>query len=738
MRKSKILSFISIILIIACLCSCGGNTANIISFSMPETVKKVETGQIAENDDYSLLWDADSSCVILHNKNNNEIWSSVPYEYYNNSIQHDGYKDLNMMSPIYLVCKSKDKAQSSEHFSEFLSADNMVYSLSLKNGIRVIYLFEDIGVSVPVEYRLMENGLEMRVLVKDIAEKDELVYKVSVMPFFASAPNGEDSYLFVPSGSGAIMNTDEKTDTRSYSEPVYGNDETYQELQQLSVKENVRMPVFGVKRSEASALFGVIDKGSELGVIDATAGDSQLGFSAVYPSFQIRNISETAMKNSSNTTSIVTKVTESKADIDYVSVKYYPLYDNDADYNGMAKAYKSYLKEKGFLKGKEKTNGLFLDLIGGVNVKQSFLGVPYTKVLSATTLEDAGVIAKELSNETKLDSVIKLTGFGKGGIDSRILAGNLKLDSAVGNKKDLTKLNSLCDELSIPLIMNYDLLFYGESSMGYSLKLDCAVNATGLSAKKKRYGLITHQDEYKNENLSMINRSLLGELGDKLIKKTSKLDFDAVSLSTLSEFAYGDGKNSAYIAKNSMAADVSAIIGKIKKQNRRFASENANMYAAVLSDYIFSAPTDSSDYLYFDKNIPFYQMVFKGYIPISSKPINLSNDGREEFLKAMATGSSLEFTLCYNFYDEFINTQHSGLAAGEYKSVKDDIIALSHEAEDVLNDVKGAEIESYKIQNNVSVTEFSNGIKVYVNFGDEVAKTEIGNIEAKSFKYIRG
>jgi len=735
MKKSKFLKLIAVILALLCLCSCANNKININSFVMPETVKKLESGTIAENDNFSLLWDSDRSCVVLYNRINGNIWSSIPYEYYNNTIPYDGYKDLNFASPIYLVCRTRDKGESNEIFSNELTADNTVYSLKLKDGLRVIYMFEDVKVSIPVEYRLLENGLEARILVNEIAEKDNLVYKISLMPFFASTKNSKDSYLFVPSGSGAIMYTDEARNVRNYSEPVYGVDETYQQLQELSSQQKVHLPVFGVKNSEDTALLGVIDKGSELGVIDATAGDKLLGYSAVYPSFEIRSISETAMKSASNTTSIITKVTPGKADIDYVSVKYFPLYGEDADYNGMANTYRKYLLNTKQLSGEEKSSGLFLNAVGGINVKQSFLGVPYKKVLSATTLAQAEEIVGELSEETGLDIVLKLSGFGKGGIDSKLLGGEFKLDAALGNKKALKKLHSTCQSKDVPLIMNFDILYYGKSSNGYSISQDCAKNANGLGVKKKRYSMVTHQEGYQNESLSLLNRAFLFGASEKMLKKTKKLSFDGVSLATLGEVAFGDGKNISYIAENGITNDVQKILKNIKANKRSVATQNANLYAALLSDYIYSAPTDSSGYLFFDKDIPFYQMVFKGHTSMSSKPVNLSNDVRKEFLKAISTGSSVEFTVCYDFKDEFINTFHSGISASCYKDIKKDIIDMCGEAEDVLKAVKGAEIEKYTYNDDVSCTQFSNGVKVYVNYGNTAAKTEIGNIEPYSFNY---
>ena len=111
-----------------------------------------------------------------------------------------------------------------------------------------------------------------------------LILSVSVLPFFCSAENPKENYLFVPSGSGALMMTDDsERNTRRYSEPVYGLDAAAMPMFQNTAQNAVRLPVYGARNGN-DAMMAVITSGAETATIDAVAGDEQFGYSAAYAS----------------------------------------------------------------------------------------------------------------------------------------------------------------------------------------------------------------------------------------------------------------------------------------------------------------------------------------------------------------------------------------------------------------------------------------------------------------------
>lgn len=89
---------------------------------------------------------------------------------------------------------------------------------------------------------------------------------------------------------------------------------------------------------------------------------------------------------------------------------------------------------------------------------------------------------------------------------------------------------------------------------------------------------------------------------------------------------------------------------------------DANDYSAVISDKIFDVPLSSAEYNSLDVDIPFYQIVFKGYVPLSSESINTSANSRKSYLQSVSVGSALQFSL--------INNYSSKLASYLYKDIQ--------------------------------------------------------------------
>ena len=66
------------------LCACApqeGEKTSLAPFSLPEKLKTIKSGPVAENDRLQLSWDRDTVSIQLEDKSTGEIWSSIPYGY---------------------------------------------------------------------------------------------------------------------------------------------------------------------------------------------------------------------------------------------------------------------------------------------------------------------------------------------------------------------------------------------------------------------------------------------------------------------------------------------------------------------------------------------------------------------------------------------------------------------------------------------------------------------------------
>jgi len=714
------------------LCACASQETektSLAPFSLPEKLKTIKSGSVAENDRLRLSWDRDTVSIQLEDKSTGEIWSSIPYGYYKSGKTGSNYVKNGLRSSLYITYENGDMhvvvdANSFQH-AKYVTAQK------IDNGVMLTYYFVDAEISVPVKYTLCEDGLQATVDVKNITEGQYKILTVSVLPFFCSAENTEKNYLFVPSGSGALMMTDDtERTTRRYSEPVYGPDASAMPMFQNTAQNSVRLPVYGAKNGKA-AMMAVITSGAETATINAVAGDAQYGYSAAYATFALRGLSTTYIGNSWGGSNTVKQYSADVISVD-PSVRFTLLDKDSADYNGMAEAYREYLKETQGLKENVSTPDLMVNMLGGVQVRDLFMGVPYQNMSVMTSFEEAQEILSDIIGRTGASLAVNLKGFGTTGLDAGKLGGGFKADAAFGGEKGLKKLVEWCKNNQIDNFFDYDLVFYRESGNGFSVR-DAAINAALIRAKYYRYDIVTHQQT--GEAMYLANRYEMATSAAKIAKLMAKQGTTGAGISTLTSIAYSDYNSRNYFARTHMSDDVQRTIKAMNAAGLKTFGEQANDYAAVKLDYIYNTPSASSGFFTLDMDIPFYQMVFKGAAGLSGAAINLAQDPRMEFLKTISTGCSLGYTLCADAEQDVLLGEHSAAGSGIYSGLSGQIEGFVAEARPFLEKVRSAGVVSYEMTGNVSKTVFDNGVVLYVNYGTAAQQTALGTVEALSFRY---
>ncbi len=719
-------------------CSCSSDkTTYTAQYKLPEKIAVAKTGTVAQNDKFSLVWDNRMGNIILYERSTGQIWSSTPYEFYNDATNGNDYINNKLFSSMvieYVSNIDNSILEKSSYNDVFMKGT--AYSLKIENGIRIIYFYQDVQISVPVDYTLTETGLKAEILVNEITEGSSYrLYKVSLLPYFASVKNNTDSYLFVPSGTGALMYTDDdKRAARIYSEMVYGDDKSQSVTYQLEKSEQIYMPVFGAK-SQNGGVFATIDKGAEMAHINASAGDNVIGYSNVYSTFSVRGVDTALLKDVNNLNVTVNNVTHPIVDIDKCSISFAVLGSENNTYTDMAKLYRSQLQKQGFLNETENDRVMFIDVLGAAKVRKSFLGFSYDSIIPITNVKQTEEIVKDIAETTSGNIAVSLKGFGTGGLDYSSVGGGFKIDNSLGNSKQLASLQAVCEDKNIDLLMNFDIIRYNKFGSGFSNFNDYAKSANNVAAKSKSFNIVTHDNNSVYDSAYLLGRDCIEEAGNKLLEASKKMELNGVSLSGITTFSYGDYRQHKYYVKNGMGEDCSSVVKLLKDNKIRVASEKANIYAAVLSDYVYNSPISSSKYHSLDEDVPFYQMVLKGSVSTASQAINLADEPREMFLKSIATGSALYFTVGSDYDTRFNSSVNAGIAGSIYSDIRDSVFDYYKASAEFLSKVKGCEISNYSQKNGLLKTEFSNGVKVYVNMNSSPVETELGVVNGNDFIY---
>ncbi len=777
-KGKRLLAFAVVLCLLLCLLPSCGDKKTSKAYVLPKTFETIESGVVGENDNYTLEWDNDYKSIMMYSKSGEKVWGTTPYDFYSEGDTNQYASSPVVIEVVnvaslasnvtraFNACIEEKDTDSGEKVTGYLSAKK------IDNGVEVTYYFDEYHISVPVQFTLRSDSMAVSVNTAEIGEGDDFMLKsVCLAPYVCALENVDpwdveieeeeeedffedeeitdeeapvddevtdeevdeeviedeepvvnvlstkdllkDQYLFVPAGNGALVAPSMENDNRDYVGEMYGTDGSRYQPYEYYKKESVKMPVFGVKDGE-DAVMGIIESGAEHSEIEMSVGRKTAKFSNVAANFYVRGYDIYADKYT-YTATITTRLSKEMVK-STLTVGFYPLTGEDANYAGMAKKYRNYLIDKGMTKTETAQNAYALSLLGNVTTTSLAFGVPYDSTKSMTSFNEASTIIKELAAATKKNPAVQLVGYGKSGLDVGQVAGGFGFAGVSGSKDEYAALTAYAKNNNIPLFTDFDMIYFKDAGNGYYPLFHTAKTAT-LHKSELYYRMIAlrAQDEDAGA-FRVLNRSQLAGAIDKLLKKGDKLSVTGYSFSTLGSVAYSDYAEASYQVKKGMAADVQAMFSKVDKAGHAIATDNANDYAAMSSDTIFNVEVNPRYTDVFDAYVPFYQMVFKGYVPMYSEALNLTDNYDMSVLNALASGVGLGYTLLNNYDVSYAATSHENLYSSLYSAKKAQIVETVAKYDDYYKAIANATITNYEVlDNGVTVTTFDNGVIAYTN-----------------------
>lgn len=735
MKKAfRIVSFLLVICLICGLfAGCGDMGFNRKAYVKGST-ECVDSGIMAENETFSLEWDNEYKCVIAKNKKTGTVWSTTPYDLY-----LEGEVGAIISSPVEIYAINVttkviefDRAYSACYLTGDMAAEKV------DNGIKVTYYFDSHEISVPVSYIIRDDSIAITFDTTEVTEGETFkLLNVNIAPFMCSSKNNvEGNYVFVPSGTGALMSTTTfEGEKETFSSEVYGIDQSrlYEELP--IENEKIKMPVFGAKNGD-KAIMGIIEQGAEMAEIGATAGDKKTDYSNAYASIYTRGYDVYAPQQGWRKT-LSWRNSEAMTDKTVV-IGYYFLEGEEANYVGMAERYRQYLIEnKGLKESNVKENAYALSVLGNITKKELAFGFPYTTVESMTSFKETASIINELATATGKYPTVQMKGFGQSGIDVGEIAGGYKFASASGSLKEYKQIEELAKKGNFLLSVDFDLINFNSAGSGINPLTSVAKSPSKFKVKQ-RYSDIAlrwFSEDYSYHFL--VNRDKQSGIVDKLIKKAAKLGISGISTASLGQVAYSDYSDLKYATKGETEKEVAEYLTRIKNAGYKVVTDDSNVYAAAVSDSILNLEIDPYNVDALDQSVPFYQIVFKGYVPIYSEALNLTPNYQKSLLTALASGTGLGYTVIQNYDISYISNPSKELYNSIYGDIKDEITEAVKTYKPYYDAIEGAKIVNYRVlENGVTETTFDNGVVAYTNASETAQTSPAGEISAYGFKYI--
>ena len=737
MKKRFLCILICLLQTVLLFCGCKG--FSYVAESTPVKAKEsyVPSGTLATKGDYSLLWDSER-CSLAVLKNGNVVWASMPIDQYISNTKGGAVKKY-IESHIIVDYKDETTNTLTREVSYIGALENgRIYSYLVEDGIRILYCFDKLYFAVPVIYRLRDGYLDVMVENKGIYECGNEIYRISVLPYSASVENSAENRIFVPDGSGMIMNCGSGRGKREYSADVFGHDGAEPAEYKFLYEEKIHLPVFAIGSNQSGTFCTIINEGATAAAINASAGDDTIGYSYAYAAFRIRGTQTVKIPQGWGKVSITGQYSDiSRSNRMQMRICFLDEYDKS--FLNVAEYYRDYLKKEKGLKKSSAEQTLYIDIPMALSQRKFFFGFPYDTVKAVTTYSQAQDILSEIYKRTKVAPVVRLSGIQSGGLEVSRIAGGYKLEGALGNSEQFEALLSKAKDIGVSIFPDFDVTRFRKNSAGFSVKSDSVRSSTSLSSPQYFYSISTGEVADNSYVYYLLTPPKVVTAVQELIPRLDKFGFNNVSLSTLGEQFYSDyNYERGYVGGDYTRAVKS--INKLLKENKiKIMYNSANEYSAVCASHIINSPTNSSNYNAQDEWIPFYQMVFKGYVPMSCNSINLADIDRDEFLRAVQTGIGINFTVCGDETLDYSTSKFPQLLAGSYENSKDLITDMAEEFNQIADKIGNTEIVGFEmIADGVYATDFSSGETVIVNYTDKDYSYGQITINSKNYVFYKG
>ena len=587
---------------------------------------------------------------------------------------------------------------------------------------------------IPLEVVLDGRGFVVRVRGREIEYGVDVSYRagptyttvsypvlsLELLPFFFAARLDDPGYLFVPSGSGALIDLAErKAGARSLTVPVYGGDFSLQP--KPGAGDHGYLPAFGAVR-EDTGFLAIIESGASIASVSVLKAGVYNSYHTVFADYTITE-GRTEARETGDALFGAYAIYAPESYAGDVVARYHLLPAGSADYSSMARIYREHLLERGLPR---RANGsgqpLFLDVTASVPTTATVAGVPYRSTAVATGYRDARRILSDLDNPDGL--IVRYAGWLAGGTAHRFPRPRVPERQArqpAGAPAPARLLPPARDRPLPPPWTSWPSTS-GASSTGSA---PAARRRGGLDRSPVR---LLDRNPALTEDVPtgayLISPAALPGLAAAFAGRYGRMDHPYLGLDRFGLLSFSDYRRGADPERIFNPEETLHVLGQTAAQladgGFRLLIEGANAHLIPHAAAVMHVPYREADYDIVTRTIPFMQMVLHGSVPYSSEPINYQADQRTALLRAIESGSSLAFAVIHDAPELPEPLHDIDLHASLYASWKDTMIEMHGTLNRALSGLARVPIRAHAtLAEGVRVTRYENGVDIVVNYRDE-------------------
>ncbi|MBO4627018.1 MAG: hypothetical protein J5645_03460 [Lachnospiraceae bacterium] len=571
--------------------------------------------------------------------------------------------------------------------------------------------------------------------------------EIYVLPYMLSEPKNSEGYLFIPDGSGAIINFNNGKGFQAYSAKIYGHD--YAMIQDMKVSDPlVNYPIYGIGvtgRTEGGALvqtdqglLAIIESGESYGNIKAgVPGGAGANVNYVNAMFTILHSEKVNVGERSAQTLHVYE--QSLNTDEKIAIRFKPI--ATSSYVDMAKAYREYYlaKNPSLRKTVSADVPVAVELVGAVEKIQHVLGVPTERPFAMTTYKQMVEIINDLNKSGMTGINVIMEGWFNGGIQHEP-ADDVSLIGKLGGKSDFKKaVKSIQESNNLYLKAQFSFIYEDGWFDSFQYRADAAKYISRDFVKKQKisdvwYGIIEDSDYYYLADPKYIEDTVRG-FADEI----SDLGVKNIAFADVGSRLSADYNRKEKVTRENAKNRVVSLLEELRSKDDKMVMYDPFSYAIPQADLLLNMDVDSSHYSLTDEAIPFFPIVLHGLVEYTGDSLNLAGDLRNSILTCAEAGSGLYFTFMHNSGMDLAETEYTYLYGANYDSWKADALALYNRFKTEFAGTYNQEIVDHKIlADGVRMTQFEDGTKVYVNYRTAEYNADGVVIPAQDFKVEKG
>lgn len=628
-----------------------------------------------------------------------------------------------------------------------------------------------------LDYTLNDDGVTVNLAANSI-RFDSSTYKLQnivYLPYMGAGDNNNEGYVFTSDGSGSLISfADVKGKAVMVTDSLYGHDYAFHDITAGANREVMRLPIYGlvqdiekferrevvkeelneltgemelVTRTEevrvpnAAGFLAIIENGSSLSQITVDNSGVKHSHITTYSKFNPRPKDKYKLTGglSAGTNAMWTVESKRKYTGDFTT-RYIMLKNEEATYSGMARAFQSYLVEKGVLTPLETEATdipLYIETLGAIETVEFVLGMPIDKMAPLSSFDMTMQYLDRLRGNGVSNVKLKLTGWMNGGMRSTVPY-NVKVEKALGGSEGFKEFIAYAETNKVTLFPDFDFVMVtrDENFDGFTFKQHAIKTIDNRAANFREYSFIFQ--DYRSMRSIFISPSVVNRFYDKAYADYKQFNVGGIGISTLGKYLSSDFNEKAQLNREDSVVLYKRLLEKIQKDNNDVLISGGNYYALQYATDIIEVPLENSRSIYSKASVPFMGMVLHGYKEFTGTAINLAGDYRYELLKTIENGAYPYFMIALENSSELMDSRYS-----KYYSVRasiwlEEMIATYNELNAATKDVMTARIINHEFldsESRIVRTTYDNGISFVINYTlkDFVLETkdEEGNVTSK-------